>query len=907
MRPSSLRKWVEPSTLARLWALSLGGLLLVWGTVATQISSEESKSLQSGPEVSHTLARAYARQLEDLIDQSDQLLLSLSYLAQHEASADELDRLLKELPTHSWLRPYYVDVRGTIHMARPDSPPGQSVSDLDFFIRHQRDTYGGLMIHPAAPGVGALAGEQVVRLTRRVQQADGRFAGVVVVPIPVRVLTPQHASPGDLMYDLAIIGLINGPVISSVERRKPAAHGSRNGRRTHGTLLGAQSLENAERQLRQTARDFTARARLERHEIEVLVAVNGSTLLAPLEQERNDLTILGLVTSFVLLALTGWASWRMIRRRAAEEQGLHAWSVFRQAVDESNDEFFMLTPAPAGAGQPADFQVDDCNAQAARSLGMTREAIVGRQLSTLVPVADWPGVKDFLAAAFREGFSDTEARFPGIESEQPRWMYCRATAVDGSLAVTLRDVTELKEKERQLSRLALTDGLTGLPNRHWVNQRLPAVLKGAAAAQQYVAALFIDLDNFKTINDTLGHKVGDDYLRTAAACIQQVVRESDVVIRLGGDEFLVLALQLEDPLMAHEVAAAIIQRIREVGQIGRWSAANPRASIGIAGFPFDARDANDLVQAADIAMYEAKRLGKDRYQFYEPTMRDRLREDHSLEAGLRRAIADQALSLRLLPRASAATGRLVGFEALLRWDHPTLGSIPPNRFIPVAEKYELIDDLGCWVVQEIAKILAEWREIGKPPHPISINVSAHQLRTPRLREQLYQCAEQFHILPSQIDLELKESVIVAGDPVIKHELSLLRRMGHKLIIDDFGTGFSSLVQLQGLRIDMLKIDTSFTRNLSASVEGALICRAMVQIGKTLGVDVVAEGVEQREQFDKLQQYGCDEVQGYLVAEPLQVSDATALMEKRELVEAAGRNAGAWRAQIANDHFDGRRA
>jgi len=185
-------------------------------------------------------------------------------------------------------------------------------------------------------------------------------------------------------------------------------------------------------------------------------------------------------------------------------------------------------------------------------------------------------------------------------------------------------------------------------------------------------------------------------------------------------------------------------------------------------------------------------------------------------------------------------------------------------------------------------------------HPISINVSAHQLRTPRLREHLHRCADQFHILPTQIEIELAESVIVSGEPLIRQELSQLRKMGHKLIIDDFGTGFASLVRLQDLRVDMLKIDTSFIRNMSSGVEGALICRAMVQIGKTLGVDVVAEGVEQRDQFDKLRQFGCNEVQGYLLAEPLAITDAMALLDKHELIDAAASNSGDRLLQAAND-------
>lgn len=884
MLPSPSRRWSEPSPQVRLWALAIAGLLLLWVTIAARVNHEELRAVREGPATSEALANAYAQQLEDLLDQSDQLLLALAALRRRGASADEMEQVIRQLPSHSWQRPYYVDASGLVRSSAEARSRGMQVARQPFFSTHLHDADDGLHIHPAAPGIGAMAGESVVRLTRRVSLPDGGFGGVIVLPIPIRVFEPLHESPNDLPHDLAIASLVGGPFITSSQRPLPAWQ-SRTRPGDYRAVVAAASLNDAEHLLRQSARDVSARMRLARHDVEVLVAVNRNTLLAPLERERADLNLLGLVASFVVLVLASWASWRLVRRSAEQERSRHAWSVFRQAVDESNDEFFMLTPLPGPSGTTGDFRLDDCNARAMQALGLARERVIGQVLSTLVPPADWAWTRDFLARACDEGYAETEARFSGRVPNRQRWVHCRVSRVEDSLAVVVRDVSELKEKERQLRKLALTDGLTGLPNRHWVNQRLPAVLQGAASARQYVAALFIDLDNFKIINDTLGHKVGDEYLRTAAAAIQQVVRETDIVVRLGGDEFLVLALQLEDLQLAHTVATNIIERIREVGQGGRWSSAQPRASIGIAAFPLDARNAGDLVQAADIAMYEAKRLGKDRFEIYVPSMRDRLLEDHFLETELRNAIGHAQFELRLLPRASVATGRLAGFEALLRWNHPTLGPIAPARFIPIAEKHQLIGDLGCWVVDEVCQLLANWRQLGKPTYPVSINLAAQQLRTPRLRNHLALMTERHRLDPALVEIELTEAVLVAADPLIKNELKLLRELG-KLIIDDFGTAYSSLVQMQDLRVDMLKIDTSVVSNLSAGIEGAQICRAMVQIGKTLGVEVLAEGVEKREQFDKLLQFGCDEVQGYLVAEPLLAAEAIEIMSRRELIDAA---------------------
>lgn len=828
-----------------------------------------------GAEAAVKAAAAHATHVDDLIEQGDQLLVAIRHLRRNGSSADQLERMMDDLPGHSWMSPIYADADGVIRSSRAAASRGMHVDDQWFFRAHENDTTLDLKIHESAYGLGALADTTVIRLTRRVDLSGGRFGGVASLAIPTHLLTEPAGAQAISAIALVVIGSRDGKLLTS---STPAEASDL----LRDRLAAASSIASIEALLRQDDQHFHASAELANHPLQVLVALDKRVVLAPLHTQKWQLVTLGSIVTLIMLSISGWTMWRQVTRTNAEERVRHMREAFRRAVDDSKDEFYMLSPLHSPAGELTDFRIEDCNTQAARTLVLPRDALIGRSLSSLLRPSNWRATHDYLAEAMANGFAEKEAFSYHDSAGQRRWMRCRATLVADGLAVTLRDVTEAKDNERQLQQLALTDGLTGLPNRHWVNEQLPAVLKRAAQAQELVTALFIDLDNFKSINDTLGHPAGDDYLRETAAALRESVRKNDIVIRLGGDEFLVLMLHLEDMQRVEKVAEAIVARIRELGDNGRWSSAKPCASVGIATFPMDARTADDLVQAADIAMYEAKRLGKDRLVLYVPSMRERLRDEFGLESALRRAVAENQLGVVFQPRASALTGQLLGFEALARWEHPVLGHIPPARFIPLAEKNHLINDIGCWVIEEVCRTIVEWRDSEKLLYPVSVNISARQLKTPRLRHHLFECTRRYEIPAAQIELELTESMTVGTEPAVRNELKLLSEMGHKLIVDDFGTGYSSLAQLQHLRVDALKIDASFVRNLSGDDEASLICEAMVQIGKTLGIDVVAEGVETREQLDELQRLGCDEVQGYLLAEPMPADKAIQLLDQRTL-------------------------
>jgi diguanylate cyclase (GGDEF)-like protein len=454
----------------------------------------------------------------------------------------------------------------------------------------------------------------------------------------------------------------------------------------------------------------------------------------------------------------------------------------------------------------------------------------------------------------------------------------------------LRDIQDVKEKEQQLHALAMTDSLTQLPNRHWMNQQLPEIIRQASATNQKFGVMFIDLDNFKNVNDTLGHQEGERCLIDIAQALRESIRKEDHVIRLGGDEFMVLLLALEDTHVVGEIASHLLSSLRSAGEGSEWATMRTRASIGGAIFPDDATTAEALIQAADIAMYEAKHAGKDRFARYTHAMQDHLSDRVTLETALQQAVPENQLMLYLQPRVDAFNGYLCGFEALLRWQHPVMGLVSPDRFIPVAEETNLIVDIGNWVASSTCELIARWMNEGRSIQPISINVSAKQLKDRAFREALERSMQRYGISSSQIAIELTESSMVGDDKTTQEELRMLEGMGLKLMIDDFGTGYSSLSHLQKLNVDVLKIDKSFVQALSSQDQSEPLCQAMIQIGKTLGMAVVAEGVETEEQLVALQAMGCDEIQGFLVAAPLPVEEAEKLLTHGPFFKPAAHSA-----------------
>ena len=432
---------------------------------------------------------------------------------------------------------------------------------------------------------------------------------------------------------------------------------------------------------------------------------------------------------------------------------------------------------------------------------------------------------------------------------------------------TLRDVTQLKQSQERLAFLAHHDALTGLPNRVLLQDRLAHAIRRARRAAGRLALLFVDLDGFKEINDTLGHAVGDQVLVVAAERLGARLRAADTLARHGGDEFLILLDGETDATGAARAADACLRVLTKPIQIDAH-AIHISASIGIALHPSDGADVETLLQSADLAMYRAKERGRGQYQFHAPAMTAAVQEQHTLETALRGALARDELTLHYQPQVELADGRLCGVEALARWTHPQLGIIPPARFIPIAERIGLISEIGDWVLAHACRQLADWRRAGLTVPVIAVNVAVQQLERATLLTAVRRVLDDTGISPGDLELEVTESVIMGDRPRVITALSDLRALGIRLTVDDFGTGASALGRLNRVPIDRLKVPGSFIRDIGRGPREEAITRAIIGLGRDLGLEVLALGVEREVQSDILRAAGCRYAQGYLFGPPM---------------------------------------
>jgi len=439
------------------------------------------------------------------------------------------------------------------------------------------------------------------------------------------------------------------------------------------------------------------------------------------------------------------------------------------------------------------------------------------------------------------------------------------------------DITERKASEARIAYLAQHDALTGLPNRALLKDRLDQALAQATRLGKRIALMFLDLDRFKTINDSLGHATGDKLLQSVAARLRQSVRETDTVSRQGGDEFIIVLTGIDTPDEAGRIAAKILEQLDPPfdvdGQQLRTS-----FSIGIALFPEDGVSPETLMKNADTAMYHAKESGRDTYRFFDERMNVNTLEHLQLENGLRQAIARNEFKLAYQAQVDLASGRIIGLEALLRWSSETLGNVPPSRFIPLAEECGLIIPIGEWVLREACRQARRWQDAGLAPVPVGVNLSALQFRRSDIVAGVSAALAESGLDGRWLELELTESLLMESGPDVIVTLGQLKAVGVRLSIDDFGTGYSSLAYLKRFPVDRLKIDQSFVRDLAQDPDDAVIIRAIIQLGHNLRLEVIAEGTETLEQMDFLRREGCTAAQGYLFSRPLPAESIPALLQ-----------------------------
>jgi diguanylate cyclase (GGDEF)-like protein/PAS domain S-box-containing protein len=443
--------------------------------------------------------------------------------------------------------------------------------------------------------------------------------------------------------------------------------------------------------------------------------------------------------------------------------------------------------------------------------------------------------------------------------------------------IVFRDVSVARAMALQMTHSAEHDFLTGLPNRMLLNDRISQAIALAPRHMKHVAVLFLDLDGFKHINDSLGHPTGDRLLQSIAGRLVGCVRASDTVSRQGGDEFVVLLSEVAQSEDAAVTARRMLQAVAQPHSIDQHDL-HVTTSIGVSVYPDDGLDAETLIKNADTAMYQAKENGRQGFQFFKPVMNARAVERQSIEESLRRASERQEFALHYQPKVNLMTGAITGAEALIRWRHPKRGLVSPADFIPVAEQCGLIRPIGAWVLREACEQARDWLDAGLPATSIAVNVSAMEFRAENFLDGLFEILNETGLAPKSLELELTESVLMKHAASTASILQALRESGIRVAIDDFGTGYSSLSYLRKFPVDAVKIDQSFVRQISNAGDDTTIVKAVIGMARGLKLRVIAEGVETLEELAFLRAYRCDEAQGYYFSQPVPAQQFAMLLK-----------------------------
>jgi diguanylate cyclase (GGDEF)-like protein/PAS domain S-box-containing protein len=524
------------------------------------------------------------------------------------------------------------------------------------------------------------------------------------------------------------------------------------------------------------------------------------------------------------------------------------------------------------------------NSHAAARFGVDPALAIGRRADTLFGEEAGTRSISLDQMVFRSGnaLPTYEEEFTDPKGGEARvWLTTKSPLRDGESSIdavltSSLDITDRKKAERHLAHLAHHDALTGLPNRTFLQDRIRRELARARRGDRMFALLMLDIDRFKTVNDALGHHAGDALICAVGERLGGMLRKKDVIARLGGDEFAILLGDLRENQQAFETAETLLGALKQPFSIAGEDIV-VSASIGLVLHPNDGDDVENLLTKVDIAMYRAKAEGRNVCRAFDPAMMASARGEITLEAELRHALANQEFELFYQPQIDLRSGRIIGAEALIRWRHPSRGLVRPLDFLPFAEETGLIIPINEWVIAEACRVCQGWRAGELPRLRMAVNLSPVQFRNRDMVALVGDILDRTGLDPQLLELELTETILMHDAEAVTVALRELRRRGVSISIDDFGTGYSSLAYVKKFPVDRIKIDQSFVRNMTTDPNDAAIVRAVINLGHSLGIDVIAEGVENQDQVDILRAEGCEEAQGYLFAKPLPLAEFEALV------------------------------
>nr|WP_314626681.1 EAL domain-containing protein [uncultured Noviherbaspirillum sp.] len=827
-------------------------------------------------------ARAGSEQVERSIGQIDYLMLSLVYHWQKTGGAVDLEEQVRAglVPKSTDLSVTIFNEAGrTVTSTVLGKKQSGSIAHRPYFTAHAADPQLGLSI--SEPMISMLK-RRVIFLSRRLNAPDGSFAGVVVVAVEPRNLLSlsddTNLGPDDFM---------------AVQRRDGVFFAARQA----GVALSSPLLVGSNAKLAESSGNLRAPAdwfadgkerilawqNARTYQVVSLVGLSENSQLAAQAVSEHELLLFAGAGTLGLLLLTGFGISHSARRVWKNHHSREVHEAYRLATENAREGFYMLRALAGPDDGVVDFLIEDCNERGAAYRGLPRQALIGSKLSTILPVLFSTTMFPACRMAMANGFHEDEMFVPPRDHRPAQWLHRRLIRTGGCLAVTLRDITDSKTHQQEMAHLANTDPVTMLPNRHWLTAYLPEAVANAAKKGAMLAVLFADLDDFKNINDTVGHVAGDTLLKAAGLRLCAVIRPQDKIARLGGDEFTIIVESANGRDDVTALAERIIATLAEPFQVEEGGQTHSvKASIGISLYPADGQDGDTLLRHADIAMYSVKSSGKGTYRYFEPDLSRRRLSRLRLEAELKHAIGNDELVLHYQPRVNAMTGELTSMEALVRWMHPVHGLLAPNEFIPLAEETGIIVPLGAQVIEMACKRLAGWKKQGLQVVPVSVNVSAYQICTGEVSALLASALQRYGLEAALLEVEITESATMGEGNTAVAALADIQALGIDLYVDDFGTGYSCLAELKRLRMDGIKIDRAFTSRLLNGEDDRALFTAIVSIARAFGMRIVAEGVETAEQLQALQRHACDEVQGYYVSRPVAEDAAAALLVRRFL-------------------------
>ena len=855
---------------------------VLWYWTFAKIGADKSILEQKALNEASVLCRDYGQHLAQVIEQANQITLQLKYNWEQSHGKLKLEEMMQ---SGIFRNPQVISIvvinRDGIPAVSSDPRlRNVSVADRDYFAFHRADPSNDLLV--GKPMIGRFTGMPLITFSRRLNLPDARFDGVALVSFQPDYLTSFYAGafPGQTGL-LAVAGL-DGTLRSATIGQEIENRAAAPLREVplFDTPEGASYL-NGERWFGDKLDRYVAWKTLKDYPLVAMAGISKREYFASQQETWASYKVLAIVSSVVLLLFGLVAAGMSARLAARRHQEEEVRKTYRIATEGGNEGFYMYEALRDKSGAIVDFTLVDCNERGAQLYGLEPVRMLHQKLSSFYTQAYFERLMAVFCSAMASGFYDDELRVPRESKLKVEWAKRRMVRSGNGLAVTLEDISERKLAEEKIEFLAHHDPLTQLPNRVLLRDRCEQAMAIARREETGVVVMFLDLDHFKHINDSFGHQVGDQVLIEIVKRLQTCIRDSDTICRQGGDEFIIALTNIKDisdiSRIAQNMLDAACAPIEVEKQVFHIS-----ASIGIALFPNDGEDFDEILKNADTAMYQAKESGRNTYRFFKAKMNADAMERVRLHTQLRTALQRNEFELYYQPQIDLARGSVIGVEALLRWHHPEQGMIPPSLFIPVAEASGLIIPIGEWVLEEACKQARIWQQSGLAQLTVAVNLSALQFKRGNILDTIRGALEHSGLAPDMMELELTESILLQDMESALKTIQDIKALGVQLSIDDFGTGYSSLSYLKQLKVNKLKIDQSFVRNIVSDVDDLAIVCAIIQLGKTLQMQVIAEGVETASQLHALSTHGCDEGQGYYFCRPLAAADLTGWLIARNL-------------------------